>query len=90
MDATVYLSIINVGRGWWRWRGKVGAAAILIFVPLAVLDDEPLLRDVRVHQLGHAKLLLHLPEITNFSLNFVCSNHDRSIYTVLTCSASPA
>ena len=89
---TVYLSIINVGRGWWRWRWKVGAAAaaVLLLVPLAVLDDETLLRDVRVHQLGHAKLLLHLPEITNFSLNFVCSNHDRSIYTVLTCSASPA
>ena len=62
-DATVYLSIINVGWG-WRWRWKIGdaAAAVLLLVPLAVLDDEPLLRDVRVHQLGHAELLLHLPE----------------------------
>ena len=84
----MYLSIINVGRGWRWWRWKVGAAAaaaVLLLVPLAVLDDEPLLRDVRVHQLGHTQLLLHLPE----NRNFVCSNCDRSICTVLTCSASP-
>ena len=66
-----YLPVINARRGWgrWRWRrGKVGdaaaaaAAVALLLVPLAVLDHETLLRDVRVHQLGHAELLLHLSE----------------------------